>query len=72
MYALVRRLDSPLVAAREAATFAAALVLAEVFYKFHSFTLECAAFLATWMALSGLLDLAGRLLPRSESDRDDR
>lgn len=28
-----------------------ALALAEVFYKFHSFTLECVAFLATWWAL---------------------
>jgi hypothetical protein len=23
-------------------------VVAELFYKFHSFTLECLAFLATW------------------------
>jgi hypothetical protein len=26
----------------------AAMVVAELFYKFHSFTLECIAFLATW------------------------
>jgi hypothetical protein len=25
-----------------------ASVIAELFYEFHSFTLECAAFLATW------------------------
>jgi hypothetical protein len=25
-----------------------ALVVAELFYRFHSFTLECVAFLATW------------------------
>jgi len=30
----------------------ASFVIAEVFYKFHSFTLECAAFLVTWYALS--------------------
>jgi hypothetical protein len=36
--------------------FLAALV-AEFFYKFHSFTLECVAFLATWFALSYLLSL---------------
>ena len=30
----------------------AAMLLAEFFYKFHSFTLECAAFLATWYVLS--------------------
>jgi hypothetical protein len=26
-----------------------ALILADIFYKFHSFTLECVAFLATWL-----------------------
>jgi hypothetical protein len=30
-------------------TGGAALVVAELFYKFHSFTLECLAFLATWL-----------------------
>lgn len=30
---------------------AASIVIAEVFYKFHSFTLECVAFLATWYAI---------------------
>jgi hypothetical protein len=35
-----------------------------VFYKFHSFTLECLAFLATWVMLSGLADLGIRLLSR--------
>jgi hypothetical protein len=32
-----------------------ALTLAELFYKFHSFTLECLAFLATWYAIGWLL-----------------
>ena len=41
---------------------AASTVIAELFYKFHSFTLELIAFLATWY----LLDLAvGRLRPRA-------
>ena len=30
----------------------ASMLIAEFFYKFHSFTLECAAFLATWYVLS--------------------
>jgi hypothetical protein len=33
------------------ATLAVAFVLAEQLYKFHSFTLETLAFLATWWAL---------------------
>ncbi len=32
-------------------TVSVAFVIAEMFYKFHSFTLEAAAFLATWYVL---------------------
>jgi hypothetical protein len=32
-------------------SLAIAFAIAESFYKFHSFTLETAAFLATWWAL---------------------
>jgi hypothetical protein len=37
---------------REGPALLVSLALAEAFYKFHSFTLECTAFLATWYALS--------------------
>jgi len=36
-------------------TLGLAFVIAEAFYKFHSFTLECLAFLATWYLLDGFL-----------------
>jgi hypothetical protein len=42
-------------------TIAIAFVVAELFYKFHSFTLEAAAFLATWYVL--------RLIARAALDR---
>ena len=61
MYALVRNLTSPAIAVREGLSFVASLLLAEVFYKFHSFSLECLAFLATWAALSGLVEFGTRL-----------
>jgi len=32
----------------QAPALGVSLVCAELFYKFHSFTLECAAFLVTW------------------------
>jgi hypothetical protein len=32
-------------------SLAIAFGIAETFYKFHSFTLECGAFLATWWVL---------------------
>jgi hypothetical protein len=34
-----------------------AFLIAEFFYKFHSFTLECLAFLATWFVLSVIQSL---------------
>ncbi|HET8679008.1 MAG TPA: hypothetical protein VFM39_02745 [bacterium] len=35
----------------DATTLGVSLVVAEFFYKFHSFTLEALAFLATWYVL---------------------
>jgi hypothetical protein len=62
MYSLVRNFRSPTLALQEGLTFAVSLCLAEVFYKFHSFSLECLAFLATWAVLSGLVEGGIRLL----------
>ena len=41
-------------------TLAIAFVVAEMFYKFHSFTLEAAAFLATWYVLRTIARFATR------------
>ena len=54
MYTLIRHVGLRQALVREAPAATAALILAEVFYKFHSFTLECLAFGATWVALSAL------------------
>ena len=35
--------------------------IAELFYKFHSFTLECLAFLATWYLVDLLIGLVFKL-----------
>ena len=43
-----------------------ALFIAEMFYKFHSFILECMAFLATWLVLDLLTELVvGKPVVRS-------
>jgi hypothetical protein len=62
MYAWIRQTGARRFAISEAPPLAAALILAELFYKFHSFTLECAAFLVTWAGLSWLQEKAGGLL----------
>ena len=60
MYSLLSRVPLSFLISRELPSAGISLVIAEVFYKFHSFTLECAAFLATWYAISWLLD---RVMP---------
>jgi hypothetical protein len=60
MYALLIDVNKRAAILREAVACAAAIVIAEVFYKFHSFSLECLTFLATWTVLSGMIALAGR------------
>ena len=55
MYSLLSRLPLSEVVSRELPALCISLVIAEVFYKFHSFTLECVAFLGTWYGLSWLL-----------------
>jgi hypothetical protein len=44
----------------------AAFVIAEAFYKFKSFTLECLAFLVTWFVLDALLTGVRRLWYKGE------
>ena len=48
-----------------------AFLIAELFFKFHSFTLECAAFLLTWLAIDVVIAAAARWLrcPRTEASR---
>jgi len=63
MYRMVRRLGLRQLAIEEAAPLALALVIAELFFKFHSFTLETVAFLATWYAISAVASwFRGRLM----------
>lgn len=45
-----------------------AFLIAEAFYKFHSFTLETLAFLATWLAIDWICD---RLLAPRQARLDD-
>lgn len=57
MYSLVRNLHRRQDLLVEGTACLASFVIAELFFKFHSFTLECAAFLATWFSLSYVLTL---------------
>jgi len=53
MYTLTRLISLRHLLLEQLPTLAVSLVIAETFYKFHSFTVECVAFLLTWYAVDG-------------------
>lgn len=48
-----------------------AFIIADVFYKWGSFALECVGFLLTWYALSLLSGLVSRILGGQNSALED-
>ena len=64
MYQLIRLLTVRQMLGRQVPALAASFGVAEVFYKFHSFTLECAAFLVTWFALDAVVQTVLTLTTR--------
>jgi hypothetical protein len=69
MFTLLKSLHSKQVYLSEPVSFVAALVIAELFYKFKSFLLETGAFLVTWFVLGAIIHtVAGWLLPKTSTD----
>ena len=64
MFELIRSTSLRQLLARQAPALAGSLVIAELFYKFGSFTLECLGFLATWFVLDALFAAIARALAR--------
>lgn len=62
MYTLLSLLPAKRVIYEQVPAIAFAWIVTEVFFKFHSFTLEAAAFLATWFALDALVQKIARPL----------
>jgi len=54
MYQLIHSLTLSDLFKRQIPVFIPAFVIAELFYKFHSFALECVAFLITWYAFDAI------------------
>ena len=54
MYAFLQKVGLRAFVAQEAMYLSLSLMVTELFYKFHSFTLEVVGFLATWYLLSWL------------------
>lgn len=45
-----------------------AFLMAEMFYRFHSFVLECGAFLLTWLVIDWLIERLARVLGSAAAD----
>ena len=54
MYTLIKNAGVQRALRDEAIPLVLSFVVAEVFYKFHSFALETGAFMLTWLAVSYL------------------
>jgi hypothetical protein len=63
VFTLIKSVSTHDLLLRLTPTFVASLVIAELFYKFGSFSLECVAFLATW----GALDAASHLVTKKKN-----
>jgi hypothetical protein len=64
MFQLIHNLTTGELFKRQLPVFALAFVIAELFYKFHSFALECMAFLVTWYVLDAVVQ---KLFPGARS-----
>jgi hypothetical protein len=71
MYLLTKSRELRL-AAHESLAAILALFVAETSYRFHSFTLECLAFLATWYGFSWALNKARKFGHRTNAPRSVR
>jgi biotin transporter BioY len=67
MYTLISLLPLRRLLREQMPALGLAWVIAELLYKFKSFTLECIAFLVTWFVLDAIIQLIVRhLAKRSE------
>lgn len=64
MYSLINRMPIRQLLLRHAPTMIGAMAIAEMFYKWHSFLLETAGFLATWFVLDLAVTYVERLRRR--------
>lgn len=60
MYSLMRSMSLRSLLVEQVPVLLISLIIAEIFYKFHSFTLETGAFLVTWFVLDWVVQAVRR------------
>jgi hypothetical protein len=68
MYALVRSLTLRDLLIEQLPVLLISMIIAEFFYKFHSFTLETVAFLVTWFVLDWIVQFLRRQVSKTAAD----
>lgn len=68
MYTLMRAMPLKQLLTEQFPIALISLVIAELFYKFHSFTLEAVAFLATWYVLDSVVKVLVDLFSRRHTE----
>ncbi|MEA2872959.1 MAG: hypothetical protein QOH67_2935 [Hyphomicrobiales bacterium] len=71
MYTLIRSVPMRDLLATQAPALFLSFVISELLYKFHSFTLECLAFLVTWFVIDAVITSVSRWLKRRSAVTTD-
>ncbi|GAB2546574.1 hypothetical protein [Spirosoma aerophilum] len=71
MYTLIRSLSLKSLLLEQLPALLCALLVAESFYKFHSFLLEGICFLVTWFVFDALIQFVRKQVTTSASRRSD-
>ncbi len=69
MFTLLRTLPWQRLLLEQLPAFGSAWLMAETFYKWHSFSLEMLGFVATWFVLDAAIQGLRRLLPARPQHR---
>ncbi|MGH7354634.1 MAG: hypothetical protein ACRELS_08695 [Candidatus Rokuibacteriota bacterium] len=72
MYTLVRLVSWGRLLREQVPALLLSFVIAELFYKFHSFTLETVAFLGTWSLVDGVIQIGRHAFQGSRGATLDR
>jgi hypothetical protein len=70
MHTFIKSLTAREIFAEQVPALTLSMIIAELFYKFHSFTLECLAFLATWYLVDLLISLVYKLFASKQARPD--
>ena len=71
MYMLMRSMPLRRFLCEQTPAIGLAFIIAELFYKFHSFTLECGAFLVTWYVLDVSIQFVSKQWRLSHTSASD-